>query len=127
MFDFVRRNLVSGDSLFSGKINETGVWTFDTDATLEALRKSMETEQPVALLGTAFSFVQLLDDLSGRALRFALPEGSRLMETGGYKGRSRSLPRTGTHALITRYPRVPTSQLLFGYGISELRFSSHDL
>ena len=126
MFDTVRRDLGSRDSRFSGKIDGTGAWTLDTDATLEALRKSMETEQPVALLGTAFSFVHLLDHLSARPLRFALPAGSRVMETGGYKGRSRNLPRAELHALITRYLGIGPSHIVCEYGMSELSSQAYD-
>ena len=38
--------------------------------------------------------------LTEKNLRFQLPEGSRVMETGGYKNRSRSLPKAELHALI---------------------------
>jgi hypothetical protein len=126
MFDTVRRELGSRDSLYCGKIDATGAWKLDTDATLGALRKSMETEQPVALLGTAFSFVHLLDHLSARALRFTLPAGSRVMETGGYKGRSRKLPRAELHALITRYLGIPPSHIVCEYGMSELSSQAYD-
>ena len=50
---------------------------------------------PQLLLGTAFSFVHLLDYLVEKNLRFELPAGSRVMETGGYKNRSRSMPKVG--------------------------------
>ena len=126
MFDTARRDLGSRGSIFTGKIDGTGAWTLDIDATLDALGKSMETELPVALLGTAFSFVHLLDHLSARPLRFALPLGSRVMETGGYKGRSRTLPRAELHALITRYLGIPHSHIVCEYGMSELSSQAYD-
>ena len=126
MFDIVRRDLGSRDSRFSGKIDGTVTWMLDTDVTLDALRESMETEQPIALLGTAFSFVHLLDHLSEQPLRFALPAGSRVMETGGYKGRSRNLPRAELHALITRYLGIPPSHIVCEYGMSELSSQAYD-
>jgi hypothetical protein len=126
MFDIVKRDLGSRDSRFSGTIDPTGAWTLDSDAALDFLRQSMEREQPVALLGTAFSFVHLLDELSARALRFALPAGSRVMETGGYKGRSRSLPRAELHALVTQHLAVPPSHIVCEYGMSELSSQAYD-
>jgi Acyl-protein synthetase, LuxE len=126
MFDTVRRDLGSRDSLFSAKIDGTGAWTLDTGVTLDPLRKSTETKHPVALLGTAFSFVHLLDHLSARALRFALPPGSRVMETGGYKGRSRNLSRAELHALIARYLGIPPSHIVCEYGMSELSSQAYD-
>jgi len=126
MFETLRRELSSREFRFTGTIDSTGAWTLDTAATLEALRNSMAAEQPVALLGTAFSYVHLLDHLAACAVRFALPYGSRVMETGGYKGRSRSLPRSELHTLITRYLGIPTSHIVCEYGMSELSSQAYD-
>jgi hypothetical protein len=79
------------------------------------------------LLGTAFSFVHLLDSLTQQNLRFQLPPGSRVMETGGYKGRSRALPKAELHALITERLGVPPSHLVCEYGMSELSSQAYDL
>ena len=126
MCDTVRRDLGSRDSLFTGKINGPAAWMLDIDSTLDALRKSTDTERPVALLGTAFSFVHLLDHLSPRQLEFALPTGSRVMETGGYKGRSRNLPRAELHALLTRCLSIPPSYIVCEYGMCELSSQAYD-
>ena len=42
------------------------------------------------------------------------------METGGYKNRSRLLPKDELHALITERLGVPPSHILCEYGMSEL-------
>lgn len=42
------------------------------------------------------------------------------METGGYKGRSRSLPRSELHGLITQHLGVPPADIVCEYGMSEL-------
>ncbi len=81
---------------------------------------------PVHVLGTAFSFVHLLDFLANRNLRFNLPAGSRVMETGGYKNRSRSMPKTELHQLITERLGVPPSQIICEYGMSELSSQAYD-
>jgi hypothetical protein len=81
---------------------------------------SLVTRHPSLLLGTAFSFVHLLDFLAERNLRFDLPAGSRVMETGGYKNRSRSMPKTELHQLITERLGVPPSHIICEYGMSEL-------
>ena len=75
---------------------------------------------PVALLGTAFSFVHLLDFLVGKKFHFKLPPGSRVLETGGYKGRSRELPKAELHALITERLGIPPIHIVCEYGMSEL-------
>ena len=97
-----------------------GAWTLDFDAALAALNPSPVTRHPSLLLGTAFSFVHLLDFLAERNLRFDLPAGSRVMETGGYKNRSRSMPKTELHQLITERLGVLPSHIICEYGMSEL-------
>ena len=72
------------------------------------------------MLGTAFSFVHLLDYLAENNLRFQLPESSRVMETGGYKNRSRTMPKAELHALITKQLGVPRENIICEYGMSEL-------
>ena len=59
------------------------------------------------LLGTAFSFVHWLDDLAATKTRLRLPAGSRIMETGGYKGRSRAVAKTELRGLLTKYIERP--------------------
>ena len=78
------------------------------------------------LLGTAFMFVHLLDELERRGLSIALPPGSRIMETGGYKGRSRELPKAELHALITSRLGVPPEFIVCEYGMSELSSQAYD-
>ena len=105
---------------FFGKLADDGVWTLDFEATLSALDSSLVTRHPSLLLGTAFSFVHLLDEMVARDLRVELPAGSRVMETGGYKNRSRTLPKDELHALITERFGVPRENILCEYGMSEL-------
>src|SRR5262249_12463303 len=82
--------------------------------------------QPVLLLGTAFNFVHLLDGLGEMGKKFQLPPGSRVMETGGYKGRSRELPKSGLHKLITDMLGVPDANIVCEYGMSELSSQAYD-
>ena len=126
MFETARRSFGSQDSLFAGRTDADGGWTLDYDAAFGALRKATETRRPAVVLGTAFSFVQLLDCLAQNNLAFHLPAGSRVMETGGYKGRSRSLPRAELHALITRRLGIPSSRIVCEYGMSELSSQAYD-
>src|SRR5208282_4558850 len=92
------------------------------NAVLAALSLGSQTRdpRPHLLLGTAFSFVHLLDFLDEKNLRFDLPAGSRVMETGGYKNRSRSMPKVELHALITERLGVPPENIICEYGMSEL-------
>ena len=93
---------------------------------LAALNPSPVTRHPSLVLGTAFSFVHLLDYLVERDLRVEVPPGSRVMETGGYKNRSRTLPKAELHVLITERLGVPRENILCEYGMSELSSQAYD-
>jgi hypothetical protein len=90
---------------------------WDVDAVIAELARLRE---PVALAGTAFAFVHLLDRLDARALRLELPAGTRVMETGGFKGRSRERTRAELHGAITERLGVPTARIVNQYGMCEL-------
>ena len=128
MFETVRRKLGAVKSAFVVKLAEDGAWTLDFNATIAALNDNskLKTQNPKLLLGTAFSFVHLLDYLASKDLVFNLPEGSLVMETGGYKNRSRSLPKAELHALIAQRLGVPAENILCEYGMSELSSQAYD-
>jgi hypothetical protein len=129
MFETVRRKLGASETAFAGKLAADGSWTLDFAAAADLLspRRQRPDARPLLLLGTAFSFVHLLDYLAEKNLRFDLPAGSRVMETGGYKNRSRSMPKTELHQLITEKLRVPPSRIVCEYGMSELSSQAYDL
>ena len=52
--------------------------------------------RPVMILATAFALVQWLDSLERLGLRFRLPPGTVLFETGGFKGKTTELSRDGS-------------------------------
>ena len=120
MFEVVRQKLGASQSAFVGQLAADGAWTLNFEAALDALNSSLVTRHPALVLGTAFSFVHLLDFLVERDLRVELPAGSCVMETGGYKNRSRVLPKAELHALITDRLGVPPKNIICEYGMSEL-------
>jgi len=126
MFETVRRKLGAPESVFVGQIDADGAWALDYDAALAALDSSRATRHPSLMLGTAFSFVHLLDYLVERDLRVELPAGSRVMETGGYKNRSRSMPKAELHALISERLGVLPENIICEYGMSELSSQAYD-
>jgi hypothetical protein len=126
MFETVRRELGSVDSFYAGKVTDDDAWALDYHRTMDALHQSQRMNRPLAVLGTAFSFVHLLEHLAETGHRFVLPTGSRVMETGGYKGRSRRLPRSELHAAIHGGLGVPESHIVCEYGMSELSSQAYD-
>jgi hypothetical protein len=125
MFDFVRRKVGAGTEIFVGRVMDHGSWALDISAALAAFQASMT--KPLLILGTAFSFVHLLDALSAANLRLQLPAGSRVLETGGYKGRSRALPKAELHQLITTQLGVAPEHMICEYGMSELSSQAYEV
>jgi hypothetical protein len=126
MFETIRKNFDAPENCFLGALADDGSWTVNFERAVAALENANSTGKPIVVLGTAFSFVHLLDYLTEKNLRFELPRGSRIMETGGYKNRSRVLPKAELHALITERLGVPPSQILCEYGMSELSSQAYD-
>ncbi len=88
---------------------------WDNDAALSAALA--ETRGPIALFGTAFAFVQLFD---GTAQNWRLPAGSLVVETGGFKGRTREVPREELYGLFQSRLGVPIERCFSEYGMSEM-------
>ncbi|HMP82797.1 MAG TPA: hypothetical protein PKA41_08865, partial [Verrucomicrobiota bacterium] len=76
MFETIRRKLDAPESIFHGRIGSDGSWTLDSEALLDATRN---TQHATLLLGTAFSFVHLLDFMAEHNMRVPLPAGSMVM------------------------------------------------
>ena len=89
-----------------------------------AIEGAIANARPVLLAGTAFAFVHWLD--AEDATPIALPEGSRIMETGGFKGRSREVPREKLHALLGESFGVPPHRVVNQYGMTELGSQFYD-
>jgi hypothetical protein len=79
-----------------------------------------DVNEPVLLLGTAFGFMNLFD----QSVRARFPAGSRAMETGGYKGRSREVSKKELHRLIRE--RFGIEQVVNEYGMTELSTQFYD-
>ena len=124
MFEIVRRKFGLPESAFTGNFSTNGAWSVDFAATIQKLQSSCEVGRPLTLLGTAFSFVHLLDYLVENNLQFRLPKDSRVMETGGYKNRSRVLSKMELHQLVNE--RLGVSRVLCEYGMSELSSQAYD-
>lgn len=126
MFEAVQKAFAPGETQFFGTLTADNSWDIQFPAVIAALEEAYKSRQPVLLLGTAFLFVHLLDELEARGLSYQLPPSSRLMETGGYKGRSRELPKAELHRLLSQRLGLPDSAILCEYGMSELSSQAYD-
>jgi hypothetical protein len=89
----------------------------DTEAIERAVTRSIERDRALVVCGTSFAFVFAEDVLTSR---FALPSGSRVMFTGGFKGRSRELDEPTLRALIEARWGVGRDRVVTEYGMTEL-------
>lgn len=125
MFDTVRRRMGLGQEVFYGRCDETG-WHVEMERAWQALCRVSDGGQPLMLLGTAFSFVHLIDHLMERGTRLLLPPGSRILETGGYKGRSRTLSKEDLHGHLSEWLGIRREWIVTEYGMSELSSQAYD-
>ena len=72
------------------------------------------------LFTTAFALAHLMDAMEAAGERLALPPVSRAMETGGYKGRARELPKSELYARATDRLGLPTRAIVNEYGMTEM-------
>lgn len=126
MFETVLAKFGSTSSTFCGEVEADGSWSLDQSRAESFLREASESGHQIVVMGTAFSFVHLLDHLAARSQRIKLPPGSRILETGGYKGRSRALPRSELHGLITERLGIHEDHIVCEYGMSELSSQAYD-
>lgn len=119
--------LGADSSTFHGRTSAGG-WELDVTSARAALRHSARDDRsgPVILFGTAFNFVHLLDAMETAGETINLPPGSRVMETGGYKGRSRVIPKTELHQAIAARLGIPLELVITEYGMSELSSQAYD-
>jgi hypothetical protein len=84
--------------------------------------KGIDFSKPVWIFGTAFHFVNLIDD----GCKQKLAEHSLIIETGGTKGRSRSVTRSELFSLISDAFQISESRIISEYGMSELATQAYD-
>jgi hypothetical protein len=112
-----------GDSRTTWFLND-GV--LDVAGFTVALDEARDDGQAVCIATTAFALVALLDELEARGRRFALPQGSRIMETGGFKGRTRVVTREELYPRAAALLGVPLEAIVAEYGMTELSSQYYD-
>ncbi|MDA8352462.1 MAG: long-chain fatty acid--CoA ligase [Firmicutes bacterium] len=93
---------------------------------LHFLREAERSGEPCALLGASFHFVHVMDFLEQEGLSFRLPEGSRILDTGGLKGQSRHVDPDVFYAGLAARFGVPRHRCINMYGLTELSTQFYD-
>ncbi|HEX8296941.1 MAG TPA: hypothetical protein VF593_11605 [Chthoniobacteraceae bacterium] len=92
-----------------------GQGRLDSARLIAALQR---TTEPVGLLGTALAFLNLFEAMEEEHV--VLPPGSFALETGGYKGSGREIPKAQLYAQFTEHLGLPPTDVLNEYGMTEL-------
>ena len=96
------------------------------EALYATLRQAEQVGEPYALLGASFSLVHVMDDMHRRGFKFTLPQGSRILDTGGFKGQSRDLPLDAFYDELSTAFGISRSQCINMYGMTELSTQFYD-
>ena len=102
-------------------------WAFHPRRGLDAeavVQAAGEAPHPILLLTTAFALAHLLDALEESPLR--LPPGSRVMETGGFKGRAAEVDRATLYRRVQGTLAVAESHIVNEYGMTEMLSQAYD-
>ena len=96
------------------------------EAVIRWLQQAQAHGQPVAMVGASYSWLHLIDALQVRGQRFVLPAGSRVLDTGGFKGQSRDIPMREFYDLLSSTFGVPAQACINMYGMTELSTQWYD-
>lgn len=96
------------------------------DRLIEELERAERTGEPYALLGASFSFVHMFEELERRGTLFSLPQGSKVLDTGGFKNQSRELELDEFYALLSRSLGISREHCINMYGMTELSTQFYD-
>lgn len=84
------------------------------------VRSAVAQREPVLISATAFALVHLLDVMAERSATLELPKGSRIMTTGGFKGRSRAVDPDDLERQVCARFGISPDDVLSEYGMTEL-------
>ena len=87
---------------------------------LRDIDAAVRSGEPVCIAATAFALVHLLDAMESRRLTFTLPPASRILETGGFKGRTRKVERSALYTHVSDAFGLPVDAIISEYGMCEL-------
>jgi hypothetical protein len=96
------------------------------DAFIEAVARAQREGTPVCILAITSALVAFFDWCEAHGQQFALPGGSRIMDTGGNKGRGRAISRNGFLLSCWKYLKVAGYSCVNEYGMTEMASQFYD-
>lgn len=98
-------------------LDAQGQWQINVDDFAAALDQACADEATTMILGTAFAFAEVFD---AHRQSWQLPAGSRVMETGGFKGRTRTISRSELYEAFGDRLGLRPTHCLGEYSMTEL-------
>ena len=86
----------------------------------QRLHWQTDSREPALVFGTALAFLNFFEHCDGEGWRFQMPAGSAALETGGYKGSGREVPKAELYARFGEYLGLAPDDVLNEYGMTEL-------
>ena len=121
MVSTVMRELGTADSRYA--IDANGLLLESAFAWIE---RRIAAAEPACIVGTSLAFLHWFDALQSAGKAYVLPAGSRVMDTGGFKGSNRAIGADELRALYTRLLGVPAASVVNEYGMTEMLSQFYD-
>jgi hypothetical protein len=93
---------------------------------VDEIRRSETGGIPVTLCGGSSGFVNFFDYCRKERLRFQLPRGSRCLDAGGFKGKSREVGREEFLDYCEEFLRIPRNFCVNLLGMTEIASQLYD-
>ena len=98
----------------------------DSARLYDELARAERSGEPYAILGATYGFVHLFDEMARDGRSFALPPGSRALDTGGFKGRAPELAAGEFYARMAGLLGIAREECVNMYGMTELSTQFYD-
>lgn len=93
----------------------------DFERLAASCREAEERGQPVMIVGITFAFAHFFEFCKAKGLSFNLPQGSRIIHGGGFKGKSKELGKDEFAALTQEMTGIPPEYNLNNYALTEVQ------
>ena len=99
---------------------------FIPEEIIRELRNAEKGNIPVALIGASLGFLAFFDYCHDKEISFQLPPGSRTLDAGGYKGRTRTIAKDEFLSLVFTYLGIHQEMSVNLLGMTELGSQLYD-
>ena len=99
---------------------------FEVRVLVDELRRSEAECLPITICGGSFGFVNFFDYCREKGLGFHLPPGSRMLDAGGFKGKSREVKREAFVKDCGEFLGIPKDYCINLLGMTEISSQFYD-